>query len=142
MFIITLCFVSPDAYSADWVLITISENEVFFVDCTSLIIEEEYITYWAMMYNDKGQSIYKSKEKLDCKKRTKQISDLTTLDSAGNIAMKKSFEDKLEWIVINPGSINDTFRLVLCDDDNNPRKDVKNFLKSWEIMLRSKGIIK
>ena len=142
LIIVTVLLFSTNSYSSDWVLITISEDEVFFLDSESLIIEEEYITYWTMKYNGKGQSLFKSREKLDCKKRTKQISDLTTYDSAGNIETTESFGDKLEWIVIDAGSINDTFRMVLCDDDNKPRKDVKKFLKSWEGLLRGKGIIK
>jgi hypothetical protein len=130
------------SFSSDWVLITISEDEVFFIDSESLIIQEEYITYWTMMYNDKGQSLFKSREKLDCKKRAKQITDLTTYDSAGNIETTKSFDDKPEWMGIDSGTINDTFRMVLCDDDNKPRKDVNNFLESWQVMLQNKGIIK
>ena len=99
--IVALFSFSTYSYSDDWVLITISDDRVFFIDSESLIIEEEYITYWTMMYNDKGQSLFKSRKNMFQYTNINEVME-SIVKVVGNSAEKKGVDLPIAICLSNP----------------------------------------
>jgi hypothetical protein len=132
---------SSSSYSSDWVYIGYIDTDYFYIDCDSLMLEGHKVTFWSKAEEKDAKNVT-VKQIVDCKKRLFRLSYGASYDSNGSLLDSVSVGDEGQWKGINPYSMMDRIRKLLCNEDNKPRKDVKNFLKSWEIMLRSKGIIK
>jgi hypothetical protein len=138
LLIITVLLVSfSHALSTDWAYI--GENEakpvfVYYIDSESLMIKGNKITFWSKWENkDIGEG--KSKKTIDCEEHKIRTTVMHLYDRYGSLLKSESGGNNGEWLKIVPDSNSDFFRNLLCNKDNKPREDAKEYLESWRVLL-------
>ena len=125
------------SFSADWFYI--GENDVkpvflYYIDCDSLTVKGNKITFWSKWENrDIGEG--KSKKTIDCEEHKIRTSVIHLYDSYGSLLRSESGVDEDEWREIIPDSNSDFFQNLLCNKDNKPRENAKEYLESWRVIL-------
>ncbi len=141
MLMVALFSFSAYASSADWVYI--GKNKVepiyhYYIDCETIVIQGNKITYWVKERNNDIGEI-KSRKTIDCKENVFRISDIVVYDSDGSLSKSNSFGNSGEWSAITPETMMNIQKLLLCHEDNYPRKELNAHIKGYEkILLREK----
>jgi hypothetical protein len=121
--------------STDWAYIGSNDpTHIFdyYVDCDSLIIDGNQITYWSKVESKdiEVKAIYG--KTIDCKERKIRDSDVHLYDREGSLLKSDLYGYVGDWREIIPDSVNDVMLIILCNEDNQPKKNIYEHIKTWE----------
>jgi hypothetical protein len=129
------------SYSIDWVYIGESKGEPvyrYFIDCDSLSMEGNRITYWSKEVNIEIGEIRK-RTTADCTEHFFRISEIIVFDSNGLLSQGDLLDEKVAFNATSPDTMLHIQKLLLCDENNYPREDLKIHIKGYEsILLRER----
>ncbi len=134
--------------STDWAYIGSNDpTHIFdyYIDCDSVIINGNQITYWSKVESKdvEVKAIYG--KTIDCEKRKIRSSDVHLYGRDGTVLKSDLYGDRGEWKEIAPESLNEVMAIILCDKDNQPKKNIYEHIKTWEdiaLQLKEKKIEK
>jgi len=114
---------------ADWVYVTSSEDEEYFLNTERITVNASTVTFWMKGINkNTGRDTEKDRITIQCRQNIYALYHHIRYEPDGQVAQVSSHRKHLELKNISRNTIIHAFQKIVCAD-SEPRREVKEYLR-------------